>query len=92
MGLLDDKIVLTGDDLVTLGIVFSNVHRLKLEAKNEFPRRLSLTGRRVVYLASEIREWVAEKVGEREATAALRSEQARRGVATRKAKAPPGGP
>lgn len=64
MSVLDDKVVLTGDDLAKLGIRLSNPTRLRMEGTSAFPKRLSLAGRRVVYLTSEIRDWIAQRASE----------------------------
>ena len=90
MNSFDDRLAVSGDELPRLGIDFTNHHRLNLESKGAFPKRLSLGGRRVSYLMSEIRAWVASRAAERDTSAALRSEQALRGVQTRrKAKSAP---
>lgn len=39
------------------GIVFSNVHLLRLERAGKFPKRVHLTPKRVVWVETEISEW-----------------------------------
>lgn len=83
MGILDEPLVLSPEGLARLGVGYSNMHRLRLEARGAFPKRLSLGSRRVCYLTSEIKAWIVQRAADRDATAAARSEQARRGVQTR---------
>ena len=44
------------------GVTYSNVHLLRLEAEDKFPRRFSLTENRVAWLEEEIDRWIRERV------------------------------
>jgi prophage regulatory protein len=50
---------LSRDDLRARGIRYSNVHLLRLEADGKFPERVYLSPSRVVWIESEIDEYVA---------------------------------
>ena len=42
----------------------------RLESEGHFPRRVQVTRARVAWLASEIDEWIAQRVAERDCAAA----------------------
>jgi len=56
---------LNREDLKNLGVVYSSVHLLRLEADQKFPKRVYLSPGRVVWLESEIQEFVAQRIAER---------------------------
>ena len=47
-------------------VPFSRQHILRLEKRGRFPRRLHLGANRVVWLKSEIEEWINDRAAERE--------------------------
>lgn len=49
------------NELVELGIPFSNHHLLNLERKGEFPPRRYLTPKKVAWVKSEIESWLLER-------------------------------
>jgi prophage regulatory protein len=51
------------------GISFSNPHRLELEARGKFPRRVKLGDRRYGYVEEEIDSWLKQRAALREAAA-----------------------
>lgn len=51
------------------GIRFSNPHRLELEQRGEFPRRVKLGARRYGYIDEEIYAWMKRRAALREAAA-----------------------
>ena len=59
-----DKL-LTMDQLREL-VPFSKVHVYRLIQLGEFPRQVPLTERRVAWIESEIRAWIAERVEARQ--------------------------
>jgi predicted DNA-binding transcriptional regulator AlpA len=69
--------------LQKLGITYTNQHLIRLEQKDRFPRRLSLGNRRVVWMFSELKDWIAARAANRAADAAERSRVATAGVSTR---------
>ena len=48
------------------GIKTSNVHLLRLEGENKFPRRFRLTENRVVWLEDEIDAWIEQRAAARD--------------------------
>ena len=44
------------------GVYYSNVHLLRLEAENKFPKRFNLTENRVAWLEEEVDLWIRERV------------------------------
>ena len=46
-------------------VPFSRQHILRLEKRGRFPRRIRLGENRVAWLRSEIEEWIAARVAER---------------------------
>ncbi len=59
-----DKL-LTMDQLREL-VPFSKVHVYRLIQLGEFPRQVHLTERRVAWIESEVRTWIAERVEARQ--------------------------
>jgi len=57
--------LLTRNDLKRLGISLSNTQLIRLERDGRFPRRVYLTPARVVWLESEILEWIEARAAER---------------------------
>jgi prophage regulatory protein len=53
------------EDLRRLGVKYSNVHLLRLEADGKFPKRLYLSPARVAWVESEIMEHVARCIAAR---------------------------
>jgi prophage regulatory protein len=49
-------------DLVT----YSFAHTARLEAEGKFPKRVRLGTGRVAYVASEIQDWIAARIAERD--------------------------
>ena len=47
-------------------IPFTRQHVLRLEKAGRFPRRLQIGARRVGWLATEIEDWLAAKINDRE--------------------------
>ena len=66
MNTTSNKILLSRADLKALGIVYSNVHLLRLELLQRFPRRIYLSPARVAWLAHEINNWIEERAAERD--------------------------
>jgi prophage regulatory protein len=56
---------LNREALKSLGVVYSNVHSLRLEAQGRFPKRIYLSPGRIVWLESEIQEFLARRIAER---------------------------
>jgi prophage regulatory protein len=52
-------------DLKNRGILYSNVHLLRLEADGKFPKRVFLSPARVVWIESEIDEYIARCIATR---------------------------
>jgi Prophage CP4-57 regulatory protein (AlpA) len=52
-------------DLPAKGITLGNDQRSNLEAENRFPKRVRITPRTYAYIESEIDDWLAVKVAER---------------------------
>lgn len=57
--------LLTRADIVALGITYSNTTLLELEKIQAFPQRVRLSGQRVGWVESEIKEWLQSKIIER---------------------------
>jgi prophage regulatory protein len=57
--------LLCREDIRRLGINYSNVHMLRLEAMGKMPKRLYLTPGRVAWIESEILEYIARCVAAR---------------------------
>ena len=53
------KMLLSRNDLVTMGITASNVTLLRWEARKAFPMRVRLAGTRVVWLRDEVLQYLA---------------------------------
>lgn len=67
----EDRVVLLDDaGLRLLGIAFSRQHRHRLIQQGRFPRPLKLGENKNAWLASEIHEWIAARIAERDAEAA----------------------
>lgn len=47
-------------------VPYTPQHILRLETKGKFPRRVQVGANRVAWLLSEIENWVAERVSQRE--------------------------
>ena len=47
-------------------IPFTRQHILRLEKAGRFPRRLQIGARRVGWLATEVEDWLAAKINDRE--------------------------
>ncbi len=56
---------LSREDLKRLGINFSNVHALRLEAMGKLPKRVYLSPGRVAWVEAEIIEYLARCVAAR---------------------------
>jgi len=59
-------VVLYADLVEKFGINLSKTHLARLEAAGKFPRRFHPTPGRTAWLQSEIREWLAESVAQRD--------------------------
>ncbi len=53
-------------DLHDLGITFANSTLIVHEKKGKFPKRIPLSDRRVAWIASEVDQWIRQKMDERE--------------------------
>ncbi len=60
-----ERIVLSRDDLVELGIRVSNVSLLRWEAAGRFPRRIRMAGTRVAWIKAEVDAWLEARAEER---------------------------
>lgn len=58
--------LLSVDDLKKLGITFTNVYLLQLEARGKFPRRIAITTRSTKWCCEEVLNWAADRVFARE--------------------------
>ena len=58
--------IIDKEGLRRLGITYHLSYLLTLEKKNRFPRRKYLSPVRPVWLLSEVEQWIAEKVKQRE--------------------------
>ena len=59
------KIFIHPPELESLGIRYSNSHRLKLENDGLFPRRVYLSPQKPVYVFSEVQAWVEKQSAKR---------------------------
>ncbi len=59
------KILLSQDNLVELGLNYSNSHQLRLEADGMFPKRVRISPQKVFWLADEIEAWIAQQSAKR---------------------------
>jgi prophage regulatory protein len=50
-----------------VGIPYSPQHIARLEAAGQFPKRIRLGQNRVVWLLSEVEEWLNERIAKRDA-------------------------
>lgn len=48
------------------GITFCNQHLIRLEREGRFPRRVRIGGQRVAWVLSELDEWLAQRLAERD--------------------------
>jgi predicted DNA-binding transcriptional regulator AlpA len=85
-----EPLVLSHEGLRQIGIHFTNQHLLRLEANGKFPRRASLADRKVCWVYSEIREWLAKRINDREALAGERSRAALHSPEIRSSRRPAG--
>ena len=83
-----EPIVVDRAGLAKLGINLSNQWLLDLEAAGKFPKRLSIGGRRVCWLLSEVRAFIEQRAGERDASAAERRRVTRPGSEARTVQRP----
>jgi predicted DNA-binding transcriptional regulator AlpA len=67
-----EAILVDHEDLERLGVKFSNAWLLKLEQRGDFPRRLSIGGRKTVWLLSEVKAAITRAAERRDASAAER--------------------
>lgn len=58
-------VLLTHAQLKELGIEVSNTTLLRWEYSKRFPRRLKLAGTRVVWLRTEVMQWIVDRAEER---------------------------
>lgn len=61
------KLVSRRDLKSVYGIPYSLVHIRRLEEAGQFPSRVTLGQCRVAYVASEVEEWIEDKLAKREA-------------------------
>jgi prophage regulatory protein len=62
------KQVVSKKELKTVcGIPYSGAHIARLEAAGRFPRRIRLGQNRVVWLVSEVEEWLDARIAQRDA-------------------------
>ena len=59
------KIVVEKSDLRELGLKYSNEHLRRMEAANQFPKRLNLTPAKTQWLLNEIVDWIDKKAADR---------------------------
>ncbi len=64
------KRILNRKGLKDKGVLFSNVHLLRLEKEEKFPRRVQLSENRVGWLEDEMDAWIDARAAEREPSAA----------------------
>lgn len=58
-------VLLRRADLRRMGIEYSNVHLLRLEARNRFPRRVRLSPAKIAWIEREVLDWLANRAAER---------------------------
>jgi hypothetical protein len=58
--------LVTFKDLRPLGVFYTRDHLRYKEARGEFPRHVTLSTRRIAWVAAEVDEWLARKVAERD--------------------------
>jgi prophage regulatory protein len=63
--------------LKAMGVYFSNPWLLKLEAEGTFPKRISLGARRVHWVLSEVQDYIARRIAQRDVAAETRRRLAR---------------
>jgi prophage regulatory protein len=64
----EDRFVLLDDaGLRQLGIAFSRQHRHRLIRQGRFPRPVKVGENKNAWLASEIHDWIAARIAERDA-------------------------
>ncbi len=65
-----EKQVVSKKELKTVcGIPYSGQHIARLEAAGRFPKRIQLGQNRVVWLLTEIEEWINARIAARDASA-----------------------
>ncbi len=57
--------VLDRNGLRDLGVCLSNTHMLRLESRGRFPKRVYLSPQKVVWLESEVSEWLEDRIQKR---------------------------
>ncbi len=57
--------LMTRDDLKSLGINYANSTLIEHEKKGKFPKRITLSDRKVAWVRSEIDQWFRQKMDER---------------------------
>ena len=57
----------TRKGLVERGITYSDGYLLTLESRGEFPKRMYLSPRKVVWVSDEVSAWAEQKIAERDA-------------------------
>lgn len=55
------QIFIEPSELPSLGIRYSNSHRLKLESEKLFPQRRYLSPQKPVYIVSELSDWIEKR-------------------------------
>ncbi len=61
----NDKVLLSRNDLKTLGIKVSNSSLLRWEQVGRFPRRIRMAGTTVAWLKAEVDDWLDARADER---------------------------
>lgn len=59
--------LISAKDLPAMGIHWSNSTLRRYEQKDQFPRRVPLSGGRYAYVREEIERWIADRVSARKA-------------------------
>ena len=62
---LDDRLVYTQDDLRALGVDYSFTHLYNMIRKGKFPQTISPKGHKLMWRASDIHAWIAQRQAER---------------------------
>lgn len=52
------------------GVLYSNVHLLRLEKQEKFPKRIQLSENRVGWIEEEVDAWIDHRIAERDLSAA----------------------